>query len=42
MNIDVEHIGYNNLLQDFDFMKSIVKIAMNVGWNCYSNNIYLI
>ena len=29
LNVDVERFGYNNLLQDFEFMKS-VKIAMDV------------
>ena len=32
MKVDVEHFGYNNLLQDFKFMKS-VKITMDVWWN---------
>ena len=30
MKIDVESFGSNNLLQDFEFLKSLVKIAMNV------------
>ena len=30
MKVDIEHFGYNDLLQDFNFMKSVVKIAMNV------------
>ena len=30
MKVDVECFGYNNLLQDFKFMKSFVKIAMGV------------
>ena len=33
MKVDVERFGYNNLLQGFKFMKSIVKIAMAVWWN---------
>ena len=30
MKVDVEHFGYNNLLQDFKLMKSLVKITMDV------------
>ena len=30
MKVDVERFGYNNLLQDFKFMKIIVKIQMDV------------
>ena len=33
MKVDVERLGYNNLRQDFKFMKSVVKIAMDVWWN---------
>ena len=33
MKVDVERFGYNNLLQDLKFMKSVVKIAMDVWWN---------
>ena len=33
MKVDVEHFDYNNLLQDFKFMKSVVKIAMDIWWN---------
>ena len=29
MKVDVKRFGYNNLLQDFEFMKSVVKIEMN-------------
>ena len=28
MKFDIECFSYNNLLQDFKFMKSVVKIAM--------------
>ena len=31
--IKVEHFSYDNILQDFKFMKSIVKIVMDVWWN---------
>ena len=27
MKVGVEHFGYNNLFQDFKFLKSVVKIA---------------
>ena len=30
MKVDVSCFGFNNLLQDFKFMKRVVKIAMNV------------
>ena len=30
MKVDIEHFGYHNLLQDFEFMKNVVKIAMDV------------
>ena len=30
MKVDVERSSYNDLLQDFKFMKNVVKIAMNV------------
>ena len=30
MKVDVERFGYNNLILDFKFMKSVVKIAMDV------------
>ena len=30
MKVNVERVGRNNLLQDFKFMKSVVKIAMDV------------
>ena len=30
MKVDVELFGYNNFLQDFRFMKSVRKIAMDV------------
>ena len=33
MKVNDEYFGYNNLLQDFKFMKSVVKIAMDVWWN---------
>ena len=33
MKVNVKHFGYNNLLQDF--MKSVVKIAMNVRNNSF-------
>ena len=33
MKVDVEHFSCNNLLQDFEFMKNVVKIAMDVWWN---------
>ena len=32
MQVDVERFGYYNLLQDFKFVKSVVKIAMDVSW----------
>ena len=32
MKVDVECFGFKNLLQDFEFMKIVVKIAMdNLG-----------
>ena len=31
--VDVERFGINNLLQDFKFMKNVVKIAIDVWWN---------
>ena len=30
MKVDFECFGYNNLLQDFKFMKRVVKIVMDV------------
>ena len=30
INVDVERFSYNNLFQDFKFIKSIVKIGMDV------------
>ena len=30
MKVDVERFGYNNLLQDFKFLKNIVNITMDV------------
>ena len=30
---DVEHFGYINLLLDFKFIKSVIKVAMDVWWN---------
>ena len=33
MKVNVECFGCNNLLQDFTFMKNVVKIAMDVWWN---------
>ena len=30
MKVDIECFGYNNFLQDFKFIKSVVKIAMDV------------
>ena len=33
MRLDVECFGYDKLLQDFKFMKSVVKIAMDIWWN---------
>ena len=36
MKVDVELFGYNNLLQEFKFMKNVVKIAMDVlCFSCY-------
>ena len=35
MKVGVKHFTYNNLLQDFKFMKSIVKIAMDVSSNIH-------
>ena len=32
MKVDFQHFGYNNLPQDFKFMKSVVKIAMHVWY----------
>ena len=33
MKVDAERFGYNNLLQNFRLMKSVVKIAIDVWWN---------
>ena len=33
MKVDIERFSYNNLLQDFKFMKNVVKIAMDIWWN---------
>ena len=33
MKVDVERFGCNNLLQDVKYMKSVVKIAMDIWWN---------
>ena len=33
MKVRIERFGYNNLLYDFEVMKSVVKIAMVVWWN---------
>ena len=33
MKVDVKCFGFNNLLQDFKFMKSVVQIAMDVWRN---------
>ena len=33
MKVDVEHFGCNNLLQDFKFMKNVVKVVMYAWWN---------
>ena len=33
MKVDVERFGCNNFLQDFKFMKNVVKIAINIWWN---------
>ena len=30
MEVDVECFSYNNLIQDFKFMKIVVKIAMDI------------
>ena len=30
MKVDVERFSCNNLFRDFEFMKSVVKIVMNV------------
>ena len=30
MKVDVERFGYINLLQDFKFMESVVKIPMDI------------
>ena len=35
MKVDIEGFGYNNLHQDFRFMKSVAKIAMDIWWNSY-------
>ena len=32
MKVDVGRFGYNNLLQDFKFTKSLVKIAFSVNF----------
>ena len=29
MKVDIVRFDYNNLLQDFKFMKSVIKIAMD-------------
>ena len=33
MKVDVERFRCNNLLQDFRFMKKVIKTAMDVWWN---------
>ena len=33
MKINIEHFNYNNLFQDFKFMQSVVKTAMDIWWN---------
>ena len=33
IEVDVQCFGNNNLLQDFKFMKSVVKIVIVVWWN---------
>ena len=33
MKIDAERFGCSNLLQDFELVKNLVKIAMDVWWN---------
>ena len=33
MKVDVIRFGYYNLLQDIEFLKSVVKIAMDVKQN---------
>ena len=33
IKINVKRFGFNNLLQDFKFMKIAVKKAMDVSWN---------
>ena len=30
MKVDVQRFGFNNLLQDFKFMKCVVKIPMDI------------
>ena len=40
MKVNIEHFSYNNLLQDFKFMKSLVKIAMDVWWNSRKESVY--
>ena len=33
MKVDVECFGCNNFLQDFKFMKKVIKIVMDIRWN---------
>ena len=33
MKVYIEGFCYKNLLQDFKFMKSVFKIAMEICWN---------
>ena len=33
MKVNVEYFGCNNLLQNFEFMKNVFKIVMDVWWN---------
>ena len=33
IEVDVEHLGCKNHLQDFELMKNIIEIAMDVWWN---------
>ena len=35
MKVDVKRLGYYNLLQDFKFVKSVVKIAMDAWWKSW-------
>ena len=30
MKVDIERFGCNNFLQDFEFMKSIIKVVMDI------------